>query len=122
VVTSRELTGIPNTPIEIVIPPTYGTAEVQSNGNLIYTSSLTDPESTVVDVVEYKFTNLVGAVQVARKEFVLGQAGDVPRIIQTGAEGSSLILNYTLIFAFVLGSLFISRRFKRNGIWVRREK
>jgi hypothetical protein len=122
VVTSRELTGIPNTPIEIVTPPTYGTAEVQSNGNLIYTSNLTDPESTVVDVVEYKFTNLVGAVQVARKEFVLEQAGDVPRIIQTGAEGSSLILNYTLIFAFVLGSLFISRRFKLNGIWVRREK
>ncbi|MGA0851609.1 MAG: hypothetical protein ACO3QM_06170, partial [Candidatus Nanopelagicaceae bacterium] len=122
VVTSKELTGIPNTPIEIVTPPTYGTAEVQNNGNLIYTSNLTDPKSTVVDVVEYRFTNLSGAVEVARKEFVLEQAGDVPRIIQTGAESNSTLLNYLLVLVLILSTISLTRRFKPFGGWARREK
>lgn len=122
VVTSKELTGIPNTPIEIVTEPKYGTAEVQNNGNLVYTSNLTDPKSTVVDVVEYKFTNLSGAVVVARKEFVLEQSGDVPRIIQTGSNGASPLVDYSLIFLLVGASIFIAQILKRDNGLGRRKK
>lgn len=115
VLTSRELTGIPNNPIEIVTPPTYGTAEVENNGSLTYTSTLTDPKSSVVDVVEYKFTNLSGSVVVARKEFVLEQAGDVPRIIQTGEEKIVSPVGYMLIAIIILTAIFFSRRFKQDS-------
>jgi len=122
IITSRELTGTPNTPIEIVTQPVYGSAEVRSNGSLVYTSNLTDAKSSVVDVVTYKFTNLSGEVVIARKEFVLEQSGDVPRIIQTGQEKSLPIGLYFLISALILVGLLIPTRFTRNLNWVRRGK
>ena len=122
IITSRELTGTPNTPIEIVTQPVYGSAEVRSNGSLVYTSNLTDAKSSVVDVVAYKFTNLSGEVVIARKEFVLEQSGDVPRIIQTGQENSLPIGLYFLISALILVGLLIPTRFTRNLNWVRRGK
>jgi len=122
VVTSKELTGRANTPIEIVTEPSYGTVEVQSNGNLIYTSNLSDPKSATVDVVEYKFTNLSGAVVIARKEFVLSQSGDVPRIIQTGEPNSLPIMGLIFVLLMLTSSHFVLRAFKPNYIWARRGK
>lgn len=121
-VTSKVLTGTPNTPIEIVTPPIYGTVEVQDNGNMTYTSNVTDPKSTVVDVVEYKFTNLSGATVVSRKEFVLEQSGDVPRIIQTGANEDSPWSSYGFLFALVASVLFITYFSKRVFSGARRQK
>ena len=111
-VSPRELTGTPNTPIEIVTPPQYGTAEVRNNVELVYTSNLTDPNSTVVDVVTYRYTNLIGAVVVARKEFLLKQQGDVPRIIQTGETSANWML---YLFASVTGLALISYLCIRQG-------
>lgn len=114
VITSKELTGIPNNPIVIVIEPVYGTAEVQDNGSLTYTSNLTDPKSSVVDVVEYKFTNLSGATVVARKEFVLQQSGDVPRIVQTGEPNQipllGLLILISMALSLMINSWFSGRR------------
>ena len=122
VVTSKELTGTPNTPIEIVTPPIYGNVEVEANGDMTYTSNVTDPESTVVDVVEYKFTNLSGAVIVARKEFVLEQKGDVPRIIQTGASDYSPLERYGLYLAFLIFMLCLTLISKSVFGGARRQK
>jgi hypothetical protein len=122
VITSKELTGTPNTPIEIVTPPIYGTVEVEANGNMTYTSNVTDPESTVVDVVEYKFTNLSGAAVVARKEFVLEQKGDVPRIIQTGASDNSPLGSYGTYLAFLISILSLTLFSKFVFGWARRQK
>jgi LPXTG-motif cell wall-anchored protein len=117
IITSRELTGIPNTPIAIVTPPQYGTAEVRNEVSIIYTSNLTDPTSTVVDVVVYQYTNLSGAVVVARKEFLLKQEGDVPRIIQTGETDNSWWLTlFAFISALIVAlSIFARRNYLRNG-------
>ena len=122
VVTSKELTGRANTPIEIVTEPLYGTVEVQSNGNLIYTSNLTDPKSVAVEVVEYKFTNLSGAVVIARKEFVLEQSGDVPSIIQTGEPNLIPLMSLILVFALLLASYFLIRGFKPIYTGTRRNR
>jgi len=122
VVTSKELTGRANTPIEIVTEPLYGTVEVQSNGNLIYTSNLTDPKSVAVEVVEYKFTNLSGAVVIARKEFVLEQSGDVPSIIQTGEPNLIPLMSLILVLALLLASYFLIRGFKPIYTGTRRNK
>ncbi|MFM8404325.1 MAG: hypothetical protein ACKOAA_00405, partial [Actinomycetota bacterium] len=94
--------------------PVYGTAEVQDNGSLTYTSNLTDPKSSVVDVVEYKFTNLSGATVVARKEFVLQQSGDVPRIVQTGEPKQipllGLLILISMALSLMINSWFSGRR------------
>ena len=87
---------------------------MRSNGSLVYTSNLTDAKSSVVDVVAYKFTNLSGEVVIARKEFVLEQSGDVPRIIQTGQEKSLPIGLYFLVSVLILVGLLIPTRFTRN--------
>ena len=122
VVTSKELTGRANTPIEIITEPIYGTVEVQSNGNLIYTSNLSDPKSLVVEVVEYKFTNLSGAVVIARKEFVLEQSGDVPSIIQTGELNFLPFIGLIFVLVLLISSYLVIRAFKPNYTWARRNK
>ena len=117
VISSRELTGTPNTPIQIVSPPQYGTAEVRNNVSLVYTSNLTDPKSTVVDIVVYQYTNLSGSVVVARKEFLLKQEGDVPRIIQTGKKDSLWWLSSTIILVSLALVLYLlaRRNYRREG-------
>lgn len=117
VISSRELTGTPNTPIEIVTEPTYGTAEVVDRTTLVYTSLLTDPKSTVVDVVEYQYTNLRGTAVIDRKEFILKQAGDVPRIIQTGEIDNGVQGTNLWILLIIIGLLVFALRF----LWARRE-
>lgn len=74
-----------------------------------------DPKSTVVDFIEYRYTDLSGAVVVARKEFLLTQEGDVPRIIQTGETSAvEKSLAWLAFFAFGLMVLAILRRVRRR--------
>ncbi len=116
-ISSKELTGVPNANIEIVKAPEYGTVVVQDNGSIVYTSSVTDPKSTVIDVVEYKFTNLSGAVIIARKEFLISQEGDVPRIIQTGEDSLTKpsTLGVLVLLSIVLVSFFsYAKRIRRE--------
>lgn len=82
-----EIKDAPKAPEIIIIEaPKYGTIEVKKDGTLIYTSTLEDKKSTVVDSVTYTYTNLSGKVVVVRQNFLLAQKGDVPRIIQTGPD------------------------------------
>lgn len=109
---SRELTGTPNTPVEIVVPPQYGTAVLtQNNTALVYTSEIEDSTSTILDTVTYQYTNLSGKVVLDRRDFLVKQSGDVPRIIQTGEN--DLLATGTSIAALLLAAIFaiyISRR------------
>lgn len=89
---------------------------------MTYKSNVTDPKSTVVDVVEYKFTNLSGAVVVARKEFVLEQKGDVPRIIQTGASNNSPLGSYGTYLALLMSVLSLTLISKSLYVRARRQK
>lgn len=86
VIPPKDLPSTPNTPIEIVIPPKYGEVKITPTGQIEYKSNLTDPTSTVVDTIEFKYTNLSGQTVVVRKQFILAQKGDVPKIIQTGVS------------------------------------
>lgn len=85
--------------------------------SLVYTSNLTDPKSTVVDIVVYQYTNLSGSVVVARKEFLLKQEGDVPRIIQTGKKDSLWWLSSTIILVALALVLYLlaRRNYRQEG-------
>lgn len=121
-VPKEELTngkGAPNTPIVIVTPPTYGTAEVQTNGSIIYTPTIVNPTRVVVDAVVYSFTNLSGATVVDRKEFIVKQKGDVPRIIQTGVdENPKLPILPAALFVIVTVGLWVAfvRSLRRRDV------
>ena len=129
IVTVRELTGgpapattpappsapTPIPPITIITPPSFGTVEIQPSGAITYTSLIDDPKSTVVDFIEYRYTDLSGAVIIARKEFVIAQQGDVPRIIQTGETSKSDDRSlWLIVLIFAIATISISRRFRRN--------
>jgi len=115
VVPPQTLPEPPASPVVITKQPEYGQATVTPAGEITYTSTLTDPKSTTVDVVEITYTSLSGAVVVVRKEFILAQRGDVPSIIQTGYGASN---NKTFGFALVLiavATTFVIRRRGRNN-------
>lgn len=118
VVTVRELISGPAptpVPITIITPPTYGTVAIQPNGSITYTSNVEDPKSTVVDFIEYQYTDLSGAVVIARKEFLLTQDGDVPRIIQTGEiTGTEKSFAWFAVFTFGVLALAVLRRVRRE--------
>lgn len=134
VITVKELTGSPTipsvqpspgtsqgsttpvTPIVIITPPKYGTVDVQPNGSITYTSNIEDPKSTVIDVIEYRYTNLSGAVVVARREFVITQQGDVPRIIQTGGSTNAdgILLLWTSVLILTALVFYGIRRTRRR--------
>lgn len=104
----------PSTPIEITKPPEYGTLVINPNGTMTYTPDPIAPTTPVVDVVELTYTNLLGATVVVRREFVLTQKGDVPRIIQTGSENNSSGLVWVALI-MLLGSLvFFGKRGNRS--------
>lgn len=107
----------PNGPVLITEQPKYGEIKENKDGSFVYISKLTDPQSTVVDVVQFKFTNQAGATVVVRKEFVLAQSGDVPAIIQTGG-GAPQSHTATVIFVGIL--LIISIGFVRMNSRIRR--
>ena len=93
----------PASPVVITQEPKYGTIKENPNGTFTYTP---DPQSKpVVDVVEFKYTNLSGATVVVRKEFVVIQKGDVPSIIQTGptstGTGSALLIGLLTTLAAI---------------------
>jgi hypothetical protein len=79
-----ELPSPPKGNIEVVTPPKYGTLDVSPTGEITYTPNASAPKSPQVDVVEIRYTNLSGNLVLIRKEFLLKQKGDVPKIIQTG--------------------------------------
>jgi hypothetical protein len=81
-----ELPSPPKGNIEIVTPPKYGTVEVTPTGEITYIPTVTETKNPQVDVVEIRYTNLSGDLVLLRKEFLLKQKGDVPRIIQTGDQ------------------------------------
>jgi hypothetical protein len=105
----------PASPIVITKAPEYGDVKVTPAGEITYTSNLTNPKSTTVDVVEITYTSLSGAVVVVRKEFILAQRGDVPSIIQTGYS-STPGNNYLIPFAVavVVGSVIFRKRVRRD--------
>jgi hypothetical protein len=76
----------PASPIVVTIEPKLGKVEVNPSGSITYTPPAITPKEPVVDLVEFKYTNLSGATVVVRKEFIITQKGDVPSIIQTGEE------------------------------------
>jgi hypothetical protein len=95
--------------------PEYGSVTVTQAGQITYTSNLTNPKSTTVDVVEITYTSLSGAVVVVRKEFILAQRGDVPSIIQTGygTAGTSTYMWFGL-FALIIFTAVLRKRGNRN--------
>ena len=108
----------PNTPIVVVIEPKYGEIQASPTGNFIYTSNIEDPTSIVVDVVGFRYTNLSGAAVVVRKEIVLAQQGDIPRIVQTGGSNPVQDENNNFALFVVLAvaiAAFVVRRNRRNN-------
>ncbi|MGI9227145.1 MAG: hypothetical protein ACR2H8_06220 [Candidatus Nanopelagicaceae bacterium] len=108
----------PSTPISIIEPPKYGVITQNPGGGFVYTSILTDPQSTLVDSVTFSYTDLSGKTVVVRKQFVLGQQGDMPSIIQTGLKSlhSNVLaqIKFILILLFFVSFFSIVRR-KRNS-------
>jgi hypothetical protein len=102
----------PASPIVITKAPEYGEVTVKPTGEITYTSALTNPKSTAVDVVEITYTSLSGSVVVVRKEFILAQRGDVPSIIQTGYSNPG---NSTLIYLGLLSILGVAIGFRMRG-------
>lgn len=88
----------PSSPVVITKEPTYGDIKANNDGTFTYTPPVVTPPTPVVDLVEFKYTNLSGEAVVVRKEFVLTAKGDVPSIIQTGDQP----LNGTFTFGFTL--------------------
>lgn len=103
----------PQSPIEIVIPPKYGTIEISPSNEITYIPKPGDPLTPKVDVVELKYTNLSGQVVVIRKEIILTQKGDVPKIIQTGYGPSNNALLPSLLI--IVGMSIIIIRGLRSG-------
>ena len=104
----------PSSTIEITKKPEYGTLVINPNGTLTYTPNEEELQAPVVDVVELKYTNLSGATVVIRREFVVTQKGDVPRIIQTGSEQNNSGLIGLLILSLIGIALF-GERGKRSA-------
>lgn len=104
----------PSTPIEITKPPEYGTLVINPNGTITYTPDPITPTTPVVDVVELTYTNLSGATVVVRREFVLTQKGDVPRIIQTGSETNSSGLIWAALIMLLGSFVFFGKRGNRS--------
>ena len=99
----------PATPIVITKEPQYGTATVNNNGTITYTPNENQPAKPVVDVIEYKYTNLSGQTIIVRKEIVVTQKGDVPSIIQTGGEEPQSA-NYLWAIILIAASVFTWRK------------
>ena len=112
VVPPQSLPEPPASPIVITKAPEYGAVTVKPTGEITYTSALTNPKSTTVDVVEITYTSLSGAVVVVRKEFILAQRGDVPSIIQTGYSNSG---NTPLIYLGLLSLLGVAVGLRMRG-------
>ena len=73
-----------------MIPPKYGNLEISPTNEITYTPKENTTNTPRVDLVELKYTNLSGAVVIVRKEFIVTQKGDVPKIIQTGYGDSTV--------------------------------
>ena len=105
----------PASPVVITKEPTYGDIKANNDGTFTYTPPAVTPPTPVVDVVEFKYTNLSGEATVVRKEFVLTAKGDVPSIIQTGDQP----LNGTFTFGFtlllILAAGFVLRTARKSG-------
>ena len=80
---------IPFRPIEITEEPKFGQIIIDKNFKITYQTYLADKTSTVLDKASFKYTNLLGKTVVVRKQFILEQKGDLPKIIQTGRSTSS---------------------------------
>lgn len=106
----------PASPIVITKQPEYGSVTVTPAGQITYTSELTNPKSTTVDVVELTYTSLSGAVVVVRKEFILAQRGDVPAIIQTGYEPTTNPVLPFVLLAVISSIAFIARKRGRSNV------
>jgi hypothetical protein len=104
----------PATPIVITKEPQYGTATINNNGTITYTPSAIQPAKPVVDVIEYKYTNLAGETIIVRKEIVVTQKGDVPSIIQTGGEDSSSNNGLLSVILITMAALFIRKGVARG--------
>ncbi len=98
----------PASPVVVTKEPTYGDLNTNNDGTFTYTPPAITPAQPVVDVVEFRYTNLSGEAVVIRKEFVITYKGDVPSIIQTGGNdfpisnyfGLALILLLVVCLAF----------------------
>jgi hypothetical protein len=99
----------PASPVVITKQPEYGNVTVNNNGSITYTPTVVDNPTPVVDVIEFKYTNLAGQTIVVRKEIVLTQKGDVPSIIQTGGEDSTSNNPFVFIFVSLLAAAFIRK-------------
>ena len=114
VVPPQTLPEPPSSPIVITKAPEFGSVTVKPSGEITYTSAITDPKSTTVDVVEITYTSLSGAVVVVRKEFILAQRGDVPSIIQTGysnpVDTQMFYLGVLTLLGLVIGFRLRGRR------------
>lgn len=112
-----ELPKAPNTPVDVVTPPKYGEVTITPAGVVTYTSNLTNLKSTVVDEVTFKYTNLSGQTVVVRKQFILNQKGDVPKIIQTGYGSSGSRSSFALIALALISAVaaFALRGSRKNG-------
>lgn len=101
----------PASPVVVTKAPKYGELTVNNNGTFTYTPPATPPAQPVVDVVEFRYTNLSGEAVVVRKEFVMTYKGDVPSIIQTGGNDSPISNKIGIALLLVIAAGFISTRF-----------
>lgn len=103
----------PASTVEVTKEPTYGDLTTNNDGTFTYTPPAQAPAVPVVDVVEFKYTNLSGEAVIVRKEFVMTVKGDVPSIIQTGSVDLQNATN--LLFALIVVlTLLVSWRFGRK--------
>ena len=107
----------PASPVIVSKEPTYGELKSNNNGTFTYTPPSTPPAIPVVDVVEFKYTNLSGGATIVRKEFVMIIKGDVPSIIQTGGNPTSDLVPYgfmAIMIVFIAGLIY-RFQFKKVG-------
>ena len=109
----KDLPSEPKGPIEIVIPPKYGNLEISPTNEITYIPKENTTDTPRVDLVELKYTNLSGAVVIVRKEFIVTQKGDVPKIIQTGYGDSTT--NWLVSLLLITLTIFRLRGRKFNA-------
>jgi hypothetical protein len=116
-VSIKELTGGTNTPIIIVQEPEGSKVTNNGDGTLTIIFDKNDSDRFVAPALVILYKDSTGDLKEAKKEFVVTQDGDVPSLVQTGADtnpndSTTPAGRIALLFALMIIAVFIrsSRR------------